>query len=119
MKQILKYSAVSIGLSLALAVPALAATLQLPSPPPGSNPSQGITGQKVVDIITQGVNYLVAISTTLAIAYFIYGGIKYAMGDPKAKDILKNAAIGLLAILGVGLVVNTVAGLIARGGALG
>ncbi len=116
MKQVLKYST-AIALSFAIAAPALAG-LVLPTPPPTGS-GQALTGSGVVNIITTAVNYLITISTVLAVAMFIYGGIKYAMGDPKAKDILKNAAIGLLAILGVGLLINTIAGLINRGLNLG
>lgn len=117
MKQILKYSS-AIALSFAIAAPALAG-LVLPTPPPtGSGP--GLTGSGVVNIITTAVNYLITISVVLAVAAFIYGGVLYATGNAeKGKEFLKNAAIGLLAILGVGLLINTIAGLVSRGLNLG
>jgi len=116
MKRILKYAAVTTAL-FALAAPALAATLVLPSAPPSSAPA--ITGRNIVDIITTGVNYLLVVSVVLAVGAFVFGGVKYAMGDTKATEILKRAAWGLLAILGVGLVVNTIAGWLNRGLNLG
>lgn len=118
MKGIHKYLAV-IAVSFMNAAPALAAGLVLPTPPP-TNTNAALTGSSVVSIITQGVNYLITVSVVLAVAAFIYGGIVYAVKDPKqGKEILKNAAIGLLAILGVGLLINTIAGLIQRGFGLG
>lgn len=107
-----------LAFALVLATPAYA-QLKLPTPPP-TNTSSSLTGSGIVNIITQGVNYLITVSVVLAVAAFIYGGIVYAVQDPKkGKDILKNAAIGLLAILGVGLVINTIAGLVSRGLNLG
>jgi len=118
MKQILKYSS-AIALSFVSAAPALAAGLILPTPPPGGS-AQGLTGSGVVNIITTAVNYLITISVVLAVAAFIYGGVLYATGNAeKGKEFLKNAAIGLLAILGVGLLINTIAGLVSRGLNLG
>lgn len=107
-----------VALSFVIALPALAATLQLPTPPP-TGAAQGLTGSGIVNIITTGVNYLITISTVIAVGMFIYGGIKYATGSKDASGILKNAAIGLAAILGVGLVINTIAGFIGRGLNLG
>jgi hypothetical protein len=117
MKRFLKYPSAIIS-SFALATPAFA-QLKLPTPPPtGTNAA--LTGSGVVDIITTGVNYLITVSVVLAVAAFIYGGIVYAVYDPKkGRDILKNAAIGLLAILGVGLLINTIAAWIQRGLGLG
>lgn len=113
MKKFLTYSAV-VMLSLAIVTPALGATLILPTPPTGGG--QGVTGSSLVDNITKVVNYFIIIATIVAVAYFIYGGLRYAMGGPeKGKDILYNAAIGIAAILAVGLIVNTISAIIGRG----
>lgn len=112
MKQFLKYSTV-VMLGLAIAGPALAAIV-LPTPPT-TGTGGVITGSSIMSTITQIFNYLVALSTVIAIAYFIVGGIQYAMGKPDAKKTMLNAAIGLAAILGVGLVVNSIAALVNRG----
>ncbi len=118
MKQFLKYSSI-VAISFAIAAPALAATLVLPTPPP-TGTSQSLTASGLLNIITQGVNYLISLATIIAVAMFIYGGFKYATGDAKGgTETLKNAAIGLLAILGVGLLINTIAALINRGLQLG
>jgi hypothetical protein len=113
MKKFLTFSAV-VMLSLAFVSPALGATLILPTPPTGGGP--GVTGSGIVASITTIVNYLLIIATIVAVAYFVYGGVRYAMGGPAVGGpILKNAAVGLLAILGVGLVVNTISAFIGRG----
>ncbi len=118
MKRTIITYATSIALTLIIAAPALAALI-LPTPPPTGG-SPGLTGSGVVKIIEQAVNYFIIISTTVAVGFFIWGGIKYASGDSaKGKEILWNATVGLLAILGVGLVIRTIAGLIDRGGAVG
>jgi hypothetical protein len=114
MKQIIKYMPV-IMLGLVIAGPALAAIV-LPTPPT-TGTGGVITGSSIMSTITQIFNYLVAISTVIAIAMFIWGGIMYAVKGDSAggKKVMLNAAIGLLAILGVGLVVNSVAALVNRG----
>ena len=113
MKKFLTYSAI-VMLSLAVVSPALGATLILPTPPTNGGPV--LTGSGIVASITTIVNYLIVIATILAIAAFVYGGVVFAMGGAeKGKVILKQAAIGLLAILAVGLVVNTIAAFIGRG----
>lgn len=113
MKKFLTYSAV-IMLSLAAVTPALGATLILPTPPTGGGP--GVTGSGIVASITTVVNYLLIIATIVAVAYFVWGGVVFATKGPaEGKLILRNAAVGLLAILGVGLVVNTISAFIGRG----
>jgi hypothetical protein len=113
MKQkILTYSTV-ILLGLAIAGPALAAIVLPTNPVGGGGPV--LTGSGIVGIIQQIFNYFVTIGTILAVAWFIYGGIQYALGKPDGAKTMKNAAIGILAILGVGLVVNSIAALINRG----
>ncbi len=119
MKKFLKYSAF-IAVSFAIAAPALAATLVLPTPPPTGN-NQAVTGTSIVNIITTLVNYLITVSTVVAVGMFIWGALKYAVltKPDEGKLIMQNAAWALLAILGVGLLINTIAGLLSRGLQLG
>jgi len=113
MKKFLTYSTV-IMLSLAVVTPALGVNLVLPTPPAAGGPV--VTGSSIVGSITTVVNYLIVIATIVAVAYFVWGGVQFAMNKPdEGKKILKNAAIGLLAILGVGLVINTISAFIGRG----
>ncbi len=113
MKKFLTYSAV-IMLSLAAVSPALGVGLILPTPPPSGGPV--LTGSGIVASITTIVNYLIVIATIVAVAFFIWGGVVFATKGPaEGKLILRNAAVGLLAILAVGLVVNTISAFIGRG----
>lgn len=114
MKQFLKYSTI-VMLGVAIAGPALAAIV-LPTPPT-TGTGGVLTGSSIMSTITQVFNYLVALSTIIAIAMFIWGGIMYAVKGDSAggKKTMLNAAIGLAAILGVGLVVNSIAALVNRG----
>ncbi len=113
MKRITQYAVVASVLALALA-PSLALAVTLPTVPPGTG-GQALTGQSVVDLVNQVVQYIVTISVIIAIGMFVWGAIKYATGDASATGIMKNAAIGLFAMLAVGLLVNTIAGFINRG----
>ncbi|MEK7637876.1 MAG: hypothetical protein AAB375_00400 [Patescibacteria group bacterium] len=113
MKKFLTYSAV-VMLSLAAVSPALGVGLILPTPPAAGGPV--VTGSGIVASITTIVNYFIVIATIAAVAMFIWGGVQYATGGAaKGGPILKQAAIGLLAILAVGLVINTISAFIGRG----
>ena len=112
MKRFLTYASV-ITVGMAVALPAFAA-LQLPTPPPtGTN--QVLTGSGIMNIITTIVNYLLTLSVIVVVAIIVWSGVRYAMGNADAKKTLLNAVIGLAIILGVGLIVNSVAALIGRG----
>jgi hypothetical protein len=118
MKRLMKNVVVSMALAAAL-LPVAALAITQPTVPPGVG-GEEITGSRVIQIIEDVVQIVIILSVTIAIGFFIYGGIRYAMGNAdEGKTILKNAAIGLLAILAVGLVVSTIAGFVQRGGQLG
>lgn len=109
----------TVATVLALLAPAVAMAL-VPPTIPGGIGGQEITGSGIVNLIQQIVQYVIIVSVVIGVGYFVYGGIRYAMGnDAEGKKILKNAAIGILAILAVGLVVQTIAGFVNRGGQLG
>jgi hypothetical protein len=88
---------------------ALAASDTL-SPPPGSiNPDINIS--KVPQLV---INWLFAIATFLALAYLMYGGIKYitSRGDKVAVDSARKhlmaAVVGLVIVLGAFFALNVV-----------
>jgi len=88
---------------------ALAASDTL-SPPPGSiNPDINIS--KVPQLI---INWLFAIATFLALAYLMYGGIKYItsrgdkVGVDSARKHLMAAVVGLVIVLGAFFALNVV-----------
>ncbi len=119
MKNIKQYISV-LGTSFAATATAHAAQLRLPTPPP-TGTGEVVTASSIVEIITTGVNYLIGISTVIAVGVFVYGAILYTVSakPDEGKAKMQNAAWGLLAILGVGLGINTIAGLVQRGFGLG
>ncbi len=103
----------------AVLVPVVALAALQPTVPTGIG-GQTVTGSSVVALINQIVNYIVVVSVVIAVGFFIYGAIRYAMGNAEVgTSTMKNAAIGLAFMLGVGLIVNTIAGFINRGLNLG
>lgn len=78
--------------------------------PPG-NP---ITEDTISEFLTSVANFLIAIGVLGAVITIVTGGIMYfgagfsSNAVTKAKDIFKNALIGTLIILGVGVIINTI-----------
>lgn len=78
--------------------------------PPG-NP---ITEDSISDFLTSVANFLIAIGVLGAVITIVTAGIMYfgagfsSNAVTKAKDIFKNALIGTLIILGVGVIINTI-----------
>jgi hypothetical protein len=70
----------------------------------------------VDDIVRTGVNFanfLFGISGAILLATFVYGGVLYITAGSsgnvgKAKDMLKNALIGMVLVFGAGALVTTV-----------
>lgn len=68
------------------------------------------------DIVQTGVNFanfLFGISGAILLATFVYAGVLYLTAGSgesvsKAKDMLKNAVIGMILVFGAGLLVSTV-----------
>jgi hypothetical protein len=70
----------------------------------------------VDDIVRTGVNFanfLFGISGAILLATFVYGGVLYITAGSsgnvgKAKDMIKNALIGMVLVFGAGALVTTV-----------
>ncbi len=68
------------------------------------------------DIVQTGVNFanfLFGLSGAILLATFVYGGVLYLTAGSsgnvsKAKDMLKNALIGMVLVFGAGLLVSTI-----------
>ncbi len=84
-------------------------------------PNQQVTGVTLSGILTlikAIMNFLVTGGVLIGIAFVVYGGIKYILSSGEAeaataaRKIILNGLIGIGVILGVGLLVNTVAGLV-------
>ena len=71
-------------------------------------------------IISRIANFLIVVAVIIAVIFIIWGGVKYmtAGGDEKkateAKGVIINGIIGAAVVLGVGVILNTVKGLLAR-----
>ncbi len=115
MKNIKQYISV-LGTALASTVTAHAAQLGLPKAP-ATGTTTALTGQGVVNIITDAVNLLVGVSTVIAVGVFVYGAILFTLLEKAddGKKKMQNAAWGLFWILAIGLGINTISELIKRG----
>ncbi|MBP6885795.1 MAG: hypothetical protein KBC02_00935 [Candidatus Pacebacteria bacterium] len=75
---------------------------------------EALTLEKVVGLITDSINLLIGLAVTVTIGILIYGGFQmaYSRGVQKdfdvGKETIKNASIGLLVILGVGIIIATI-----------
>lgn len=115
MQKLVKYSAV-IATVAAVLVPTMALALVQPTVPIG-NPGQVVTGSSLANLLNTIVQYLLTISTVVAVGFIVYGallymGIRGEDGKKNAGGILKNALIGVAIVFGVGLLLNTIARLI-------
>lgn len=75
-----------------------------------------VTLSEVQDRIQQAAQFLIVISMVIAVIMIVYGGIRYmTSSDPKeAKTIIWNGIIGAAIVLAVGVILQTVAGLVTR-----
>src|SRR5258708_17559365 len=76
-----------------------------------------ITLSEIQDRIQQVAQFLIVISMVVAVVVIIYGAIRYMFGGEKpdkAKKIIYNGIIGAAVILAVGVILQTVAGLVTR-----
>ena len=104
-----KFAKYAVTAALFAAVPALAlAALAQPTVPVGSG-GGAITAGTIETLINQIVNFLITISVVVAVGVIVWGGLTWMRDPAKGKEILKNGIIGVAIILGVGLILNTVA----------
>ena len=89
-----------------------------------TNPTPPLTGgavtlSEIQDRIEQIARFLIVVGVVLAVIFIIWGGIAYmfAGGDETkagtAKSRITNGIIGAAVVLAVGVILQTVAGLIA------
>lgn len=91
----------------------------LPNP---AVPLQGgaVTLSEIQERITQIARFLIVVGVVLAVIFIIWGGIAYMFAGgaedktTAAKDRIKNGIIGAAVVLAVGVILQTVSGLIAR-----
>ena len=80
----------------------------------------GLTLTEIEQRITDIAQFLIVISVIIAVIFIIWGGIRYVMaGDDtakagSAKATILNGIIGALVILAVGIIMQTLANVVAR-----
>ncbi len=80
-------------------------------------PGQPVTGSSLANFINSVVQYLLTISTVVAVGFIVYGallymGIRGEDGKKNAGGVLKNAFIGIAIVFAVGLILRTIANVI-------
>lgn len=100
-----------------LPVAALAITLTNPT---ATLSGKAVTLDEIEDLITGIAKFLIIVSIIIAVIFIVYGGIRWiAARDSEdavkaAKDIIKNGIIGAFIVLAVGIILNTLAGVVSR-----
>lgn len=116
MNRITKISLITI-LTLSLLAPVLSlAALPNATLPVTGNP---VTLAEIEDRIVQVARFLITISLIVAVIFIVIGGIYWmTAGDSKRKDkgkaYVTNGLIGAAIVLAVGVILQTLAGLISR-----
>lgn len=88
--------------------------------PTVTTPGQGVTLGELETLIGDIARFLVVISIIIAVIVIVLGGIMLMMARgneeaaEKAKSTLKYGIIGALVVLGVGVILQTLAGVVAR-----
>ena len=109
-----------IALTSAVILAPMLAFAQLPIPTNPVATSTGLTLGEIETRIVDIAQFLIVISVIVAVIFIIWGGIKYVMaGDDaakagSAKTTILNGVIGALVILAVGIIMQTLANVVAR-----
>ena len=103
---------------IAVLMPVLVlAVLPVPTPPTSG---EALDLDEIEDIVKRIAQFLIIVSVIVAVIFIIWGGVMYmaARGDEtaveKAKSTIFNGIIGAAVVLGVGVILQTLAGLITR-----
>lgn len=107
-----------VGIVTAMALmPMLVLAQGLPVPT-SPYPGPAVTLQDVRDVIETIARFLILVSVIVAVIFIVWGGMMYMMaGDDAAKASaaktrIVNGIIGALVVLAVGLILQTLAGLV-------
>lgn len=100
-------------------MPVLVLAQGLPTPTPPLTGS-GVNLAEIEALIRRIAQFLIVISLIVAVIFIVIGGIRYMMaqGDEgavkAAKSTIWNGAMGALVVLAVGVILQTLAGLVTR-----
>ncbi len=84
-------------------------------------PGQPITLPEVDSLISQVAQFLLVVSVLIAVIMIVWSGITYMYAGADAAKVteaqgrLKSAIIGAAIVLGVGVIIDTIAGIVTRG----
>src|SRR3989344_8169400 len=105
---------------LAIAVmltPVLVFALTTPTPPVGDPTTDAIDLDEIQQLVEKVAQFLIIVSVVIAVIFIIWGGTMYmaARGDADkaeaAKTTIYNGVIGAAVVLGVGGILQTLAGI--------
>lgn len=114
MKQLTKIAGVTLAVAALLApVVVFAVTLPNPSSPVSGT---GITLSEIESIIQRIAEFLIVFGVIIAVIYIIIGAITWMVTADweKAKERIKGGVLGAAIVLGVGVILQTLARLITR-----
>ncbi|MEK7121658.1 MAG: pilin [Patescibacteria group bacterium] len=86
----------------------------------GLPPGQPITFNEVDNLIGRVAQFMVVVSVLIAIIMIVWSGITYMYAGAdttkvtEAQTRLKNSIIGAAIVLGVGVIIQTIAGIVTR-----
>lgn len=81
---------------------------------------QPITFDEIDSLIGQVAQFMIVVSVLIAVIMIIWSGITYMSAGANATKVteaqtrLKNSVIGAAIVLGVGVIINTIAGIVTR-----
>ncbi len=82
---------------------------------------QPITFTELDSLISQIAQFLLVVSVLIAVIMIVWSGITYMYAGSdtakvtQAQGRLKSAIIGAVIVLGVGVIIDTIAGIVTRG----
>ena len=109
----------AVAAVVAVLTPVLVLAVTLPTPTPPTS-GQALTLVEIENLIKRIAQFLIIVSVIIAVIFIIWGGVMYmaARGNEeqatKAKSTIFNGIIGAAVVLGVGVILQTLAGLITR-----
>lgn len=119
MSKLNKHKVLLVALTLVVILMPVLVLAQLPVPQPPVT-GDAIDLNEIEDLIRRIAQFLIVVSVIIAVIFIIWGGVLYmvARGDETkataAKTTILNGVIGAAVVLGVGVILQTLATLITR-----
>ncbi len=107
--------------ALALLMPVIVLAVSLPNPTPPGSSGQAIDLRYIEFIIQRIAEFLIVFGVVIAVIMIIWGGISWILAggnDERLKTAKKrvwNGVIGAAIVLGVGVILQTIARILNKG----